>query len=122
MKKNNEQAKANNIHIRHFLIIFFWITNIIYLAWRSLYTLPQDAGVLSLIFSSALLLAELSGFLENAVFYFTLWGNEKVHVPEVMDDQVWPEVDIFIATYNEPIDLLLQNLECLFVSRISRQI
>ncbi len=110
MKKNNEQAKANNIHIRHFLIIFFWITNIIYLAWRSLYTLPQDAGVLSLIFSSALLLAELSGFLENAVFYFTLWGNEKVHVPEVMDDQVWPEVDIFIATYNEPIDLLYKTL------------
>lgn len=110
MNKNDEKSKSNNKHLRHFLIIFFWVTNIIYLSWRSLYTLPQDAGVLSLIFSSALLIAEISGFLENAVFYFTLWGNDKVLVPDVKDDQEWPDVDIFIATYNEPIDLLYKTL------------
>lgn len=110
MSNEHTQKKSNNTQIRHFLILFFWVTNIIYLTWRSFYTLPQDAGVLSLIFSSALLIAEFSGFLENAVFYFTLWNNDKVQVPVVNEDQEWPDVDIFIATYNEPIDLLYKTL------------
>ena len=106
MSNKHTQNNSNNAQIRHFLILFFWVTNIIYLAWRSFYTLPQNEGVLSLIFSTALLIAEFSGFLENAVFYFTLWNNDKVQVPVVKENQEWPDVDIFIATYNEPIDLL----------------
>lgn len=110
-KISNQKLVSNKKpRLRHFLIVFFWITNIIYLGWRAAYTMPENSGILSLFFSSALLIAELTGFLENAIFYFTLWNPKNPKVPEVSDHQDWPDVDIFIATYNEPIDLLYKTL------------
>lgn len=100
----------NNKTIRHFLIVVFILTNTIYLGWRFSSTLPIHDGWISLSFGLALVLAELSGSIENVIFYLSLWNPKPVVTPIVKEDTVWPSVDVYIATYNEPMDLLYKTI------------
>ncbi|HET7037008.1 MAG TPA: glycosyltransferase family 2 protein [Thermomicrobiaceae bacterium] len=74
-----------------------------YLWWRSTATLNLDALVFSLIF----LLAELQGALSFVLFTFMTWDCEHEFPFEPL-----PEcgVDIFIPTFNEPLDILEATL------------
>ena len=104
-KKKNRRA-----YIKRGLILFlFFLTTIIYLYWRLRYTIPIHYGWVSLIAGSILFLAEFVGFFESSVFYYTLWNMEDEELPQT-DWSECPDVDIFIATYNEPESLLYKTI------------
>ena len=77
----------------------------VYLAWRWLYSLNPDA----LWISVPLVLAETYSLIDVAFFAITVWRVRRRPRPPA-PPQDWT-VDVFIATYNEPIDLVLETAE-----------
>ncbi len=64
-------------------------------------------GALDIFFIMCLLLAEAYAFVILFLGYFqTIWPLRRapVALPENPDD--WPEIDVFIPTYNEPLDVV----------------
>ncbi|WP_423880683.1 glycosyltransferase family 2 protein [Clostridium pascui] len=87
----------------------------VYLFWRIFYTIPTEYGLVSLIAGIALITVEVLGALEAAVHYFNMHKVENVPLPSVPLD-MYPDVDIFIATYSEPNDILLKTVNgCLYM-------
>lgn len=90
---------------KKFLVVLYIATNFIYLAWRGLNTLPH-VGWLSMAMGVILLLAEIIGYLQSMVFYTILWKPKKRRPISLEFAKELPTVDIFIATYNEPVNVL----------------
>lgn len=53
--------------------------------------------------------AEVMNFGETALFYFISWNPTRYATPQPIMGRT---VDVFIATYNEPVDLLRETLVC----------
>lgn len=85
------------------------ILNIIYLYWRIRYTLPLEFGIVSIIIGVSLIIVEVLGALESIVHYYNMHKIENPPVPDV-PLELFPDVDIFIATYTEPMDLLYKTI------------
>lgn len=87
---------------RSTLVLLFFLIGLWYLIWRAT-TLAADAP----IFSWALYLAEIYGFIAAILHNFMTWRLTDRHpvtpVPGL-------KVDVFIATYNEPIDIVRKTL------------
>ena len=93
-----------------FILLGFYILScIIYLGWRTSYTLPLDCGLLSISFGIILLITEMVGFIETIIFYMTIINTDCPATPEVDTDD-YPDVDVFVATYNEPAELLYKTI------------
>ncbi len=92
-----------------FLCAFTVITNGAYIIWRIFFTIPQDSNFISLFFAIGLLLAEMLGIFELFVY---LHGAKNATAPimPTVDQSEFPNVDVFVATYNEPADLLRKTL------------
>lgn len=82
---------------------------ILYLLWRTFCTLPLENGILSMVAGVALLVVEVLGMFEAFVHYFNMSNIEN---PQVERGEPWeyPDVDVFIATYNEPTELLYKTV------------
>ena len=87
------------------LMLITILSNLAYLTWRILFSLPLGYGYLSLTFGLILWIAETIGFFENAALFVTIAHDQQTSIPKA-STEVWPSVDVFIATYNEPIDLV----------------
>ncbi len=85
------------------------IFQIVYLIWRLTYTIPTSSTG-DTFFGSLLLLTELLSFTQTAVFILLFWSKEKPKTAPLFTDDFIPEVDIFIATYNEDSELLEQTI------------
>ena len=85
------------------------ILSIMYFGWRIFYSIPFEFGVVPSIACILLLVVELIGFVESLILYTGLMGMKRYPVPRIEDEQ-FPDVDIFIATYNEPADLLTKTI------------
>ncbi len=95
------------------LIILVAISTAIYFIWRIFFTLPIGHGFISLFFGLLLLLAEVLGIM-NLVVNFNSFKKSKVLKPAKIRDNLFCNVDVFIATYNEPKELLRKTvLGCL---------
>jgi cellulose synthase/poly-beta-1,6-N-acetylglucosamine synthase-like glycosyltransferase len=70
-----------------------------YFYWRAFNTLNPAAR----IFFYAFLVAEVLSFLESVFFYFVAWNPTRYARPEPITGR---SVDVFIPTYNEPVELL----------------
>ena len=82
---------------------------LVYLCWRVCYSVPTGCGVLPVAANVLLLAVELLGFAESLVLFRSLLGLKRYPLPEIAED-AYPEVDIFIATYNEPTELLRRTV------------
>ncbi len=89
-----------------FLSVFF---TTLYLYWRIAYSIPIENGPLAICANIILLIVEIFGFIESLILYGHLMGMKKYPLPNIKDDE-FPDVDIFIATYNEPADLLRKTI------------
>ena len=78
---------------------------ILYLIWRIFFTLPLKEGIVSVIAGVALLVVEILGMLEALVHYFNMINIKMPPKPEILPED-YPDVDVLIATYNEPIEIL----------------
>ena len=77
-----------------------------YLWWRYNETLNFDSSV-GFVFSTLLLLAETYTFVLMVLSYFqSFWVLNREPLPLPKDRSVWPHVDVFIPTYNEPLELV----------------
>lgn len=92
--------------IRRPLMVAYLIAAITYLVWRPLYSIPfTGVDTWSTIVGVGFYLIELWGFMQILGFIFMFWTRPVTHVARPIPADP-PSVDIFIATYNEPVDLL----------------
>ncbi|MDO5475861.1 MAG: cellulase family glycosylhydrolase [Eubacteriales bacterium] len=82
---------------------------LIYLGWRITFSVPFEAGILAVGANLILLVVEILGFVESMVLFHSLMKNKDHPLPQI-PEEAWPDVDIFIATYNEPEDLLRRTI------------
>lgn len=74
-----------------------------YMAWRWSSTIAWDAWWIAI----PLVLAETYSLGESVLYGVTMWNSR--HRPEPPPAPVGATVDVFIATYNEPIDIVLAS-------------
>ncbi|MBF0463730.1 MAG: UDP-forming cellulose synthase catalytic subunit [Nitrospirae bacterium] len=89
----------------HFMLIASLIT-LRYLYWRTFETLIYT-DISDFMGMALLYLAELYGItLHFLSLFVSLWPTENEPVPLPADTALYPSVDIFIPTYNEPLELV----------------
>ncbi|MBZ5530821.1 MAG: glycosyltransferase [Acidobacteriia bacterium] len=76
-----------------------------YFYWRALYTVNPAARV----FFYAFLVAEGLSFFESLLFYFIAWNPTRYTRMPPLPGRT---VDVFIPTYNEPVELLRETVLC----------
>jgi cellulose synthase (UDP-forming) len=76
-----------------------------YFYWRIGHTMNPAAKWFFYLF----LVAEALNFLESALFYFVAWTPTAYANPPSLPGR---SVDVFITTYNEPLELLRETLVC----------
>ncbi len=91
------------------ILILSAVSTLIYLCWRVGYSVPVEYGPLAVVGNILLLIVELLGFIESIILYGNLLGMRTYALPQIPED-AFPEVDVFIATYNEPTDLLRRTV------------
>lgn len=112
--KQDEKKKALKRNI--FLTIAVILT-IIYLVWRIFFTLPLDATIWHMIFGILLINAEvITCFTTFELFYRKFKADKGIlDFPDV-PEEYYPHVDVFIATHNEPLDILYKTANaCTFM-------
>ncbi|MBR4470201.1 MAG: cellulase family glycosylhydrolase [Erysipelotrichaceae bacterium] len=107
IEPSKEEVKQKLISIA--VILLSSLFTLIYLVWRIFFSISVRSGFIALIANIALLIVELFGFVETAIHYFSLTQIRKHPLPAIEEDE-YPDVDIFIATYNEPCDLLRRTI------------
>ncbi len=80
-----------------------------YLLWRVFFSVPFEYGWLAAACNIALLLVEILGFVESLVHFRDVAGMRSHPLPACKPEE-YPDVDIFIATYNEPDYLLVKTI------------
>ena len=89
------------------LISLSTIVSARYLYWRFSSTLGQDLTTMDAVFGVGLLAAELYAWLVLVLGFFqTIWPLKRKPEPMPQDLKLWPTVDIFIPTYNEPLSVV----------------
>lgn len=89
------------------------ITSVVYLLWRIFFTIPFEYGVVSLVAAFYLLIVEIIGMIEEFIHYHNM---SYIDYPKLTDEErvlsedFLPDVDVFIATYNEPVELLYKTV------------
>lgn len=88
------------------LIVISTVISARYIWWRCLATVNTENTVV-LVMSLALIFAEMYAFLVMVLGYFqNVWTLERKPYPMPKDPKVWPTVDVYIPTYNEPLDIV----------------
>ncbi len=109
MGKNKKLTKA-----------IFLITTIlmcIYLGWRTIFTLPFSDGIFPLVFGVLLLLSEMASAFSTFELFWRKSKELNFHLELPSIPASWfPDIDVFIATHNESVDLLYKTVNaCTFM-------
>lgn len=104
----NETKKRNAF----FIITMVLMT--IYLVWRALFTIPFQQGALNAVLGILLLTAEVLTVFTTFELFVQKMRKEtgRLELPEIPPEE-YPHVDIFIATHNEPVDLLYKTVNAI---------
>ena len=102
-------SKKSPLTKKIFIVLTVFV-NVVYLIWRTVFTLPFNLGAVSICVGLLLLVAEWMGFWQFLVFRLLFWKPylEKEWPDESFD--VDPSVDVFISTYNEDIKILKKTI------------
>ena len=104
-----EDKKSLGRILKRLLICASLYLSLIYLCWRIMYSINTSEGWLPIVCNIMLLIVEIIGFFESCIHYGNLLSMRKHPLPKIDDDE-FPDVDIFIATYNEPTELLAKTI------------
>lgn len=96
---------------RDFFFIATMVLMTIYLIWRMVFTIPFHAGFWNAVFGILLIVAEtMTVFTTFELFIQKMQKTvERLELP-VVPEEYYPDVDVFIATHNEPVDLLYKTV------------
>lgn len=102
---------------RNLFLVIAVILTIIYLGWRIFFTLPLDATIFHIIFGVLLINAEVITCFTTFELFYRKFKSDKCELDfPVVDDCYYPDVDVFIATHNEPLDILFKTANaCTFM-------
>lgn len=103
---SSERFKRNVHRMVIILSVFF---TLVYIWWRIRFSVPVKSGVLAVTGNLLLLVVEILGLIESVILYVHLIRMKDHPLPKIADDE-YPDVDIFIATYNEPAELLRKTI------------
>ncbi|MBC5996839.1 glycosyltransferase [Romboutsia ilealis] len=103
-----DNQKKNKLK-KELLILATVLSSIIYLTWRIFFTIPFEYGILSTILGVLLLIVEVIGMFE-AIVHYQQMSNIVYPEKPIVEDEKFPHVDVFIATYNEPVDLIYKTI------------
>ncbi len=89
----------------------------IYLLWRIIFTLPFGQGVLNIIFGILLIAAETVTVLTTfELFIQKMQVDGKQLECPIIPPEYYPDIDVFISTHNESVDLLYKTVNaCTFM-------
>ncbi|GAA0181329.1 glycosyltransferase [Clostridium sediminicola] len=91
----------------HKLFIFtVIIIQLVYLVWRTVYTIPVSFGIVSFFIGIILLCTEWLVFFHGLIQKILLLKNHKLEKKEFVNKGDLPKVDIIITTFDEPIKIL----------------
>lgn len=85
------------------------IFTVLYLVWRVFFTIPFGYGTVSVTAGIALLIVEVLGMVEAFIHYANMYSVKGYPCPKV-PEELFPHVDIFIATYSEDCELLYKTI------------
>ncbi len=105
----NEKHTKGNMRKRKFWYILMLITAVVYMGWRLFFTLPLNAGVVSVVAGLALFISELLSYLEAIIHMRFMSMEESIPLPDV-PPELYPEVDVLVATHSEETELLKKTL------------
>ena len=89
-----------------FLVMLSLAVSLRYIVWRVTSTLGFPSFV-EMILGSILVVAEFYAVIVLVLGYVqTLWPLERKPVPLPEDVALWPTVDVFVPTYNEPLSIV----------------
>ncbi len=103
-----------NKRFQNTMFFFATLTSIIYLVWRAVFTLPLKNGIIALIFGIMLLVSEITSALGTYELYYRKNRSNKVDLTlPVIPESWYPDVDVIVATHNEPVELLYKTVNAL---------
>ena len=85
---------------------------VVYIGYRLAFTMPFNLYAIDIIFGLIVIFVEIIEALEFGVYFWHVLRPDKVSpkAPKIKDED-FPDVDVFVATYNEDEDLLAKTLE-----------
>lgn len=99
-----------HITLKHKLLMYASFISVgIYVFWRVFFTLPLQFGLVSIIFSLLLLFAELTSFIVTLSTFRAATHYVNPETP-VIPDNWYPDVDVFITTHNESLELMYKTV------------
>ena len=98
-------VRQMKLAITRFVIVLATLFTARYFYWRATDTMNPAARWFFYVFIAA----EVLNFLESFLFYVTTWAPTRYAPPEPLPGR---SVDVFIATYNEPAELLRETVVC----------
>lgn len=111
-KGNRKPGKGMNSALLFGVIL----TSVLYIGWRIFFTIPLHYGMLSFLCGIALCAAEAVGVLEAFANYRNLHSFDLPEKPDI-PDEMYPHIDVLIATHNEEIELLYKTINaCTFLT------
>ena len=90
-----------------FLNMFF---TIMYLIWRIFFTIPFGYGMVSIVAGIGLLVVEVLGMVEAFIHFANMYTVEDYPFPKDVPLDQFPDVDVFVSTYSEEVELLYKTL------------
>jgi cellulose synthase (UDP-forming) len=99
-----EKRRSSRLNIFRAIALANLVLGVSYIVWRYTSTLNLDA----LWFAIPVLLAETYGFFDHSLFIFQMWKPARRVVPPPLEDVT---LDVFITTYNEPVELVRLTAE-----------
>lgn len=91
-------------------LLFYVLFSTVYFIWRIFFTIPIGYGWFSISCGLILLIVELLGMSECFIHFLNVTKLIVPVKPEVVDKELYPHVDVYIATYNEPEELLYKTI------------
>ena len=112
MKKSNRVQNRKLTKLSHRVLI--WLASIamtVYILWRSFFTIPgiEEYGMLAFVCGICLLAAEIISAFEAFLHYSDMSHMVVPEKPEI-PYELYPDVDVLIATHNEEVSLLYKTV------------
>jgi cellulose synthase (UDP-forming) len=102
-------AKPGKVILGDLFLFLSTFCTLVYLCWRVACSIPFAYGWIAVVGSIVLLVVEILGFGESLIHYSGMLKLRDHPLPEIADED-FPDVDIFISTYNEPVELLRKTI------------
>ena len=112
MKKSNRVQNRKLTKLSHRVLI--WLASIamtVYILWRCFFTIPgiEEYGMLAFVCGICLLAAEIISAFEAFLHYMDMSHMVVPEKPEI-PYELYPDVDVLIATHNEEVSLLYKTV------------